>query len=554
MGEQMTSTYADKPWLSRYEPGQAESLTPEFENALEMFRASVARDPEGVFLRYFDGVITRAELDSLSDAFAAGLLSHGLERGDRVGIYLQNVPQWVIALIGTWKAGGIAVSINPMNKARELHGLLADSRATVLVCLESLYPLAQEAAEGTAVRTVVTTSELEYQTRSDPRVFDGAERIACDGAVDMARMLEEHRGQQPPPIVLSGDDVAFLVYTSGTTGPPKGAMNTHRNVVFNAQTYREWCHLGPDDVIFGVAPLFHITGLIGHIGVGLLVGCQLVLFCRFEPSVALEQIRDHGCTFTVGSITVFIALMNAPDSDREALATLSKIWSGGAPIPPATVKAFAAHYGQYIHNIYGLTETTSPSHGVPYGADAPVDDASGALSVGVPVYDTMVRIVDDERKELPVGEVGEIVISGPQVVSGYWDKPEESRTAFPEGALHTGDVGYMNEDGWFFIVDRKKDQINAGGYKVWPREVEDVLYEHEAVREAAVIGVADPYRGESVKAFVSLKPGASVDIQELADFCRQRLAAYKYPRQIEVLAELPKTVTGKILRRELRDR
>jgi long-chain acyl-CoA synthetase len=300
--------------------------------------------------------------------------------------------------------------------------------------------------------------------------------------------------------------------------------------------------------------LFHITGLIAHISASLLVGAPLVLFCRFEPAVALEQIRDNRCTFTVGSITVFIALMNSPGGDRQALASLSKIWSGGAPIPPATVKAFSAHFGQYIHNIYGLTETTSPSHGVPYGADSPVDQASGALSVGVPVFGTSVRIVDDDRRDLQVGEVGEIVISGPQIVAGYWDKPQETEAAIPGGALHTGDVGYMNEDGWFFIVDRKKDQINAGGYKVWPREVEDVLYEHEAVREAAVVGVADPYRGETVKAFVSLKAGHQADPDELTAFCRERLAAYKYPRAIEILDELPKTVTGKILRRELRGR
>jgi long-chain acyl-CoA synthetase len=218
------------------------------------------------------------------------------------------------------------------------------------------------------------------------------------------------------------------------------------------------------------------------------------------------------------------------------------------------VTAFQDAFGTYIHNIYGLTETTSPSHGVPLGATAPVDPASGALSVGVPIYNTVVRIVGDDGADLPPGEIGELVTSGPQVVVGYWNKPEETEKALPGGALHTGDVGYMDADGWFYIVDRKKDQINVSGYKVWPREVEDMLYEHEAVREAAVVGVPDEYRGETVKAFVSLRPGRTATPEELIAFTKERMAAYKYPRQVEILDEIPKTVTGKLLRRELRGR
>jgi long-chain acyl-CoA synthetase len=442
-----------------------------------------------------------------------------------------------------------------MNKARELDAVLTDSGARVLVCLEGLYrDVAAEVARAGGV-TVITTSELEYRGRHDARVFAGLEGEPIpDGAEDMTTLIGHHRGEAPRPHSFGPGDTALLTYTSGTTGPPKGAMNTHRNVVFNSQAYRQWCGLGPDDVVLGVAPLFHITGMIAGVTTALLLGAPLVLAYRFEPSVTLETISTERVTFTVGSITVFIALMNAPDADREALTTLTKIWSGGAPIPPSVVKAFQAQFGQYIHNIYGLTETTSPSHGVPAGATAPVDDASGALSVGVPVYDTVVRIVGDDGQDVPPGEIGEIVTSGPMVVPGYWNKPEETAHALPGGALHTGDVGYMDPDGWFYLVDRKKDQINAGGYKVWPREVEDVLYQHEAVREAAVVGVPDEYRGETVKAFVSLRPGQEATAEELIAFCRQQMAAYKYPRQIEFLDELPKTVSGKLLRRELRDR
>ncbi len=549
------SIYDDKPWLARYAPGQPAGITVEYDNAVAMFGATVARLPEADAIRYFDGRITFAELDALTDAFAAALLAEGLAAGDRVALYLQNVPQFVIAQLGTWKAGGIAVSVNPMNRERELELLLQDSGARVLVSLQSLYrDVAATVVPGTAVQTVITTSELDFQTRDDPRVFAGTERIDCPGTLDLRELTDRFAGQRPPAVSLGPQDVAFLTYTSGTTGPPKGAMTTHRNVVFNAQTYRDWIGIGPDDVILGVAPLFHITGLIGHVAVGLLAGAPLVLLYRLDPALAIETVRTERATFTVGSITVFIALMNVPDADRDALASLVKIYSGGAPIPPSTVKAFQAAFGHYIHNIYGLTETTSPSHGVPLGAQAPVDEASGALSVGVPVYDTIVRIISDDGRDLPAGEIGELVTSGPQVVAGYWNKPAETEAALPGGALHTGDVGYMDDQGWFYIVDRKKDQINVSGYKVWPREVEDVLYEHEAVREAAVVGVADEYRGETVKAYVSLRPGQSVTEQELIAFTKERMAAYKYPRQIEFLDEIPKTVTGKLLRRELRAR
>jgi long-chain acyl-CoA synthetase len=547
--------YDDRPWLALYDRAQPADIEPEFAGALDMFRASVQRAPHSPALRYFDGVVTFRELDELSDAFAAGLAARGIAPGDRVALYLQNDPQFVIALVGTWKLGAVGVSVNPMYRHQELGLLLRDSGARVLVCLEGLYAeVAREVVPTTDVRLVLTTSELEYQSRDDERVLGGVLRRRDDDTVDLVTMLAEHRGERPPPVALRPDDVAFLTYTSGTTGPPKGAMNTHGNVVFSTQAYRHWCELGPDDVVLGAAPLFHITGLVGHVTLALLLGAPLVLFHRFEPTLAVDVVREHRPTFTVASITVFIALLNTPAADRGSFSSLSRIWSGGAPIPPSTVTDFADRFGQYIHNIYGLTETTSPSHGVPRNAVAPVDEASGALSIGVPLYNTVVRVVGDDGTDLPPGEVGEIVTAGPQVVPGYWNRPDETAHALPGGVLRTGDVGYMDEAGWFYIVDRRKDQINAGGYKVWPREVEDVLYEHAAVREAAVVGAPDAYRGETVHAFVSLRPGRTATPEELVEFCRQRMAAYKYPRRVEVLDELPKTVTGKVLRRELRER
>jgi long-chain acyl-CoA synthetase len=548
-------SYEDRPWLKQYDPGMPSDIDVQFDTALAMFRDAVARQPDTVLLQYFDRGMTVAEVDRATDALAAGLVATGFGRGDRLAVYLQNVPQFVLAMLATWKAGGIMVSINPMNKARELEYLLADSGASVLVCLESLY---EETAKGvvasgaTKVRSVVTTSELDFLGDQVPRVLAGSKRARPAGTLDMVELIHAHDGEQPPDPGLTADDVAFLTYTSGTTGPSKGATNSHRNVVFNSQAYRDWMSLTPDDVDLAVAPLFHITGLIAGLTVSVMVPMTIVLGYRFDPAAVLDLIEQHRPTFTVGAITVFIALMNDPTREGRDLSSLTKVYSGGAPIAPTVVERFQAEIGPYIHNIYGLTETTSPSHAVPMTKVAPVDPTSGALSVGVPIFNTVVRVIDEDGKDVPVGEIGEFVTSGPQVVSGYWEKPEETAHAIPGGHLHTGDVGFMDDDGWYYVVDRKKDMINAAGYKVWPREVEDVLYMHSAVREAAVIGIPDEYRGETVKAFVSLRPGEDVSEQELIAFCKERMAAYKYPRQVELVDELPKTVTGKILRRELR--
>ncbi|RFU20255.1 AMP-binding protein [Geodermatophilus marinus] len=546
--------YDDRPWLALY-GDQPADYDVEFGDALAMFRAGLARDPGGDALRYFDGRTTRRELDELSDALAAGLRASGFSPGDRLAIYLQNVPQFVVAVVATWKAGGTVVPVNPMSRQRELSHLLADSGATALVALESLYDrVAREVVPGTDVRLVLTTSELEFQSRDDARLFAGIGRQRHEGTTDLAGFTGQRRGQEPPPVQLRPDDVAFLTYTSGTTGVPKGAMNTHRNVVFTAQVYRDWLHAGRDGPILGIAPLFHITGLIGHLAAALLAPAPLVLAYRFEPRVVLDALLEHRPAFTIGAITALDALLAAPDSTRDHYSSLTSVYSGGAAVSPTAAKRFQEVTGVRLHSAYGLTETTSPMTVTPFGSPSPVDPTSGALSVGVPAPSTVVRIQDDDGRDLPLGEVGEIVAEGPQVVAGYWGRPEESAAALPGGALRSGDVGFMSPEGWVFIVDRKKDMINASGYKVWPREVEDVLAEHPAVRESAVVGVPDEKRGETVKAYVSVVPGAAVTAEELIAHCRERMAAYKYPRQVEIIEELPKTVTGKILRRELRDR
>jgi len=551
----MGSAYRDRPWLRLYQQGKPADITPEHSDALSMWRSGLARFGDRPFLYYFDAPVTADTVDAESDALAAAFAARGLGRGDRIALYLQNMPQFVIGMLAAWKIGGIAVPVNPMLKERELRYVLSDSGARAIVSLQDLWnSVAAAAAGGTAVEVMITTSPLDYLGDQDmPRVLEGSGRAATPGAVDLAELLRDHRGDRPDPVSLGPSDVALLTYTSGTTGEPKGAMNTHGNVTFNAATFREWMSLTPDDTVLAGAPLFHITGLIAHLAVAMLVPMPIALGYRFEPATISRLAERHRCTFTVMAITAYTAMANDPSITDCDLSALTKAYSGGAPIAPAMVERFEREAGPYIHNIYGLTETTSPSHGVPFGRRAPVDPASGALSIGVPVFNTVSRIIGEDGSEVPPGEIGEIVTSGPMVVPGYWNRPDATERTLPGGELHTGDVGFMDSDGWFYLVDRKKDMIVAAGYKVWPREVEDTLLRHPAVREAAVVGAPDEYRGETVWAYVSLRPGAVATQEELIAFCRGQLAAYKYPRRVEILPELPKTPTGKLLRRELRE-
>jgi long-chain acyl-CoA synthetase len=559
----VSSVYRDKPWLARYREGQTASIAPEYGTMLEAFQASVAWAPDSVAIRYFDGALTLADLDRASSALAAALVGRGFRPGDRLALYLQNNPAFVVGLLGAWKAGGAAVAVNPMNKERELAYLLGDSGARALLCLDSLYATVARGIIGsgrTDVQTVISASELDWQSRSDERVLTVPRPQVADRVLDLLDIVDAagsgHSAGSGWAANPAPEDVAVLTYTSGTTGQPKGAMNTHAGLVHGSCTYREWMDLTPADSVLGIAPLFHITGLIAHVCLSLLLPCPLVLAHRFQPAVMLDALREHRPTFTTGAITALTRLADESavgSWPADDFASLRIVYSGGAPIAPAVNEAFRAATGIYIHNIYGLTETNSPTHAVPLGAAAPVDPATGALSIGVPVFGTTARILDDSGAEAPIGEIGEIAVSGPQVVPGYWNRPEESAAALPGGELRTGDVGFMDADGWFYLVDRKKDMINASGYKIWPREVEDLLYTHPAVREVAVIGVPDPERGETVKAFVSLKAGATVTPDELIAYGRETMAAYKYPRAVEIIDELPKTTTGKILRRQLRD-
>jgi len=542
---------AIRPWLAQYDPGKPTAIVPDYTDALRMFQDAVARAPDRPAILYFDGSLTYRELDTESTRLATLLRQRGFAPGDRFAIYLQNVPAFVIALLAAWKAGGIAVAINPMNRSRELAILFRDCTPTALILHPALFGEYVNLPEDVPHPSIVlTASPFDYQTRNDPRLFANIATEQRDD--DLRAALRAVPADAPAAPRFGKDDIAFLVYTSGTTGVPKGALNTHGNATFNAQVYRDWIELEEGKPVLGIAPLFHITGLIGHIAAAFITAAPLVLSYRFEPGVMLDSVEEHRPAFTIGAITAFIAMMNAPTARREQLASLTKIYSGGAPIPPSVVSAFRDAFGHTIRNGYGLTETSSPAVVVPLRAENRIDPHSGTLAIGVPAFNADLWVVGEDGQPLGPGEVGEIVISGPMVVPGYWNKPEQTAEAMRPDGFRTGDVGFMDADGWFYLVDRKKDMINSSGYKVWPREVEDVLYSHPAVREAAVVAAQDAYRGETVRAVISLKPGMEAEPEEIITFCKERMAAYKYPRIVDIIDELPKTPTGKILRRELR--
>jgi len=529
----VNSIYASKPWLRQYRVPHLLPLPSR--SVLEAFEERARHNPDAPAIRYFDESISFGQLNRWAECFAALLRRWGIGKGDRVALSLQNNPQFAVAQYAIWKRGGIVVPLNPMLRQEELRYHLQDSGARVWVALNSLdTPETLAALADSAVEHAVITTETDFAAMLTEPTEPAANPDAGPGPA------------------LSPEDVAYLVYTSGTTGPAKGAMLTHGGVAFNAEVFRIWMEIGPADSVLGLAPLFHVTGLIAELALSAWAGVPLILFHRFDAEQVFRLCRKWNATLSVAAITAYVALMNGRDGNT---AFLSKCYSGGAPVAASVVEEFERKCGTYIHNIYGLTESTSPSHATPLGARAPVDTASGALSIGVPIPNCDAKIVslDDPDREMAPGEAGELLLRGPMMFPGYWNRPDETAKAFQDGYFRTGDVAIMDANGYFYLVDRKKDMIIASGFKVWPREVEDTLCRHAGVREAAVIGVPDAYRGETVKAFVALKEGCDADSAEMIQFCRERIAAYKCPRIVVFVDEIPKTTTGKLLRRALRD-
>lgn len=544
------ATFGERPWLTAYPTGMDPDPALRHTSLADAWDDRVRMCPRSVMVRYFDGALTTAEVDAASDALAVALQERGVGHGDRVGVYLQNVPHYLLILLALWKLGAIGVPLNPMYRGAELRRLVDDCRPVGLFLAHEDAADTADTLTGSSAGWLIGVNTADFQTRNDHRVEWGA---ASSDLSDLTTVLKQHAGLRPDRPAVGTDDIALLCYTSGTTGPAKGAMNSHGNVLHSAANFGTWVDLGPEDVVLGIAPLFHISGMILNAAVAVLNDAELVLIGRYQADVVLDAFAEHGVTFTIGSITAFNALMALDHAGAEHLRSVRLLYSGGAPIPPATIETFRTRFGHYIHNVWGMTETTAGGIAVPPGRAARVDTGSGTLSVGVPTPGAAVRVIDADGNTLPAGEAGELEFTAPQVITGYWEKPEVSAHALPGGRLRTGDVAVVDADGWVYLVDRLKDQINTSGYKVWPREVEDAFYEHPAVFEVAVVSEPDDYRGEAVVAHVSLNAGASATSAQLADFVRDRLAAYKVPRRIHLVSDLPKTATGKIRRAEMRE-
>lgn len=572
MAADNTSTATQHVWTRLYPAGVGEATEIHDKSTAHAWNARVEAHPDQTAVTYRGRTFTTTDIDREAEALAAGFLARGLQKSSIVGVYLQNVPQFAVALLAAWKVGIVPLVLNPMYRGRELRELIDDSSASAIICDEADLGQARETLTGSSLTWVLTTDDDEYDC--DPADFTGDAKAAASReseatlaeatpaesgiAVDAwGPFLDSHRSDVPShrTELLPGlDDSALLTYTSGTTGPAKGAVGTHRNVLAVARSYGTWMNLGEGDVMLAIAPLFHITGAVACAATSLIFPITLDFIGRVNADKIVTAIRDDKVTVTIGSITVYNALLEHESATAEDLQDIRYLYSGGAPVPPATVERFRNRFGHYIHNIYGMTETASAVIGVPPNTEAPVDPATDTLAIGVPFPGLEARIVDiSDGTVVTDSSAGELELRGPQITPGYFGKPEADEAAFDDGWLRTGDVGVMDAAGWIYLVDRIKDQINASGYKVWPREVEDVLYEHPAVLEAAVVGQPDDYRGETVVAYVSLRAGQRASAEELITFTKERLAAYKYPRTVHVMSDLPKTHTGKIQRRLLRD-
>ncbi len=489
-------------------------------NLASLLTDSAARHPARTAIKLDDAELTYAQLDGAS-AHVAGLLEqHGFRPGDRVGVMLPNVPYFPVVYYGILRAGGVVVPMNVLLKEREVAYYLGDSGAKLLFAWAELGEEARPGAGAAGAELIEVAPGFEAQVGAAP---------ARAGLAEVA-----------------DDDTAVILYTSGTTGTPKGAELTHANLYVNAQTKLETLiQLTEEDVVLGALPLFHSFGQTAAMNAGLMAGACLTLLARFDPVKALAIMERDRVTAFLGVPTMYSAMLAVPESERPDTSSLRVCISGGASLPVEVLRAFDGQFGAKILEGYGLSETS------PVASFNHPGRERKAGSIGTPIRDVQMKVVDADDRELPAGEVGEIVIRGPNVMKGYWQRPDATAEAMRDGWFHTGDLATVDDDGYFFIVDRKKDMIIRGGYNVYPREVEEVLYEHPAVAEAAVVGIPDASLGEEVGAAVGLKAGAQATPEELQAWVKERIAAYKYPRHVWLVPELPKGPTGKILKREI---
>lgn len=560
---------AMRPWLRSYEEGVPAHIDiPDYpltwllDNAAQHY-------PDNTAIIYYGHKMTYAHLSKLADQFAVGLQKIGVKKGDRVAIALPNIPQYPIVFFGALRAGAVVVPTNPLYTERELSHQLNDAGATVIVMLDSFYPSVRNIRAQTALEHIIVTSPAEFLPPllrmlyplsqrgvkvSEPKL--SATELKSDPTLHaMQNFLHANKRTAATsnlPVPVTSDDLAALQYTGGTTGLAKGAMLTHRNLLSNAMQTRYWTPKASEgtDISLCVAPFFHSYGLTVGMNFSILTASSMVLLPRFKAKDVVSAIRRYKPTLFPGIPTMYIAIMREAGDKHAQLQSIKYCISGAAPLPAKVQNDFEKITGATLVEGYGLSEASPVTH------CNPLTDKRRNGSIGLPFPDVESIIINMETGEqVPVGEVGEILVKGPNIMKGYWKRDDESKAIFYNGWLRTGDIGKMDEDGYFYVVERAKDMVIAGGFNIYPREVEEVLFQHPDITEAAVVGVPDEYRGETVAAFIVLKPGiepSDKTRQAIIAFCKQELASYKVPKVVEFRESLPKSIIGKTLRRELR--
>jgi len=556
----------ERPWFKHWPEGVPKTIEVPKVPLHQILRDTAKAHPDQIATVFYGAKLTYRELDEKADRFAAGLRGIGVRKGDRVAMIFPNSPMYLIAFFGILRAGASVVQTNILYKARELEELYKDSGATVVVTLDIFLPNLLKAKPNTPVKHVIVSDVRDFlpgllaalypiKKRKDLKK-EGHWPLVVPSGPWVSQFMDLLRNPPEPgkePAVDPENDVAVFQYTGGTTGTPKGAMLTHRNLVANVYQCVAWVPFAKPgrEVMMAALPMFHVFGLTVAMLISVKLGATLILHPNpRETATILKLITKHRPTLFPGVPTMYIGLLGHERLAKANLRGIRACLSGAAPLPMEVRRRFEDLTGGKLVEGYGLTEASPVTHANPLVEGALVKEC-----IGLPFPSTEAKVVDPDAgvTEMPLGETGELVIKGPQVMKGYWNKPDETARVIRDGWLYTGDIARIDEDGYFYIVERKKDMIIASGYNVYPREVEEVLFQHPAVLEAAVIGVPDPYRGETVKAFVVLKPGATATAEELMAYGKERLAPFKAPKAIEFRAELPKSMVGKVLRRTLRE-
>ncbi|MBI5585412.1 MAG: long-chain fatty acid--CoA ligase [Deltaproteobacteria bacterium] len=546
----------ERIWHKAYDPQVPPSIDYEKITLPEGLERSARNYPGQTALLLMGRKISYPELNSLVNRFAAALQDLGVQKGDKVALLLPNIPQGMIAVYATFRLGAVVVMNNPLYTEAELAYQLKDSEATVAVTLDLLIPRLLKIKDKTDLRIIISCHIRDYLPFPAKQLFPFIKKelhrkpVPGEGVFEFQDLIKKFP-DQPPGAEVAWDDLAALLYTGGTTGVSKGVMLTHGNLSANVQQLKAWTYDAVDgrESLMGIFPIFHSAGFTAVMNHCLYRGMEIILVPKPDPDGVLKMTKKYRPDYFPCVPTLYVGLLNHPEFSKTDFSFIKGCVSGAAPLALETLKQWQEAVGTQITEVYGLTETSPLSHANPWRGK------SKAGSVGLAIPDTDCKIVDvaDGTKELGLGETGEILLKGPQLTQGYYKKPEETAIAIQDGWFYTGDIGYLDDEGYLYIVDRKKDMIIAGGFNIYPRDIDEVLFEHPKIKEACAVGIPDLYRGETVKAFVVPREGETLTAEEVISFCREKLAAYKAPKQVEFMKDLPKSAVGKVLRRKLRE-